>query len=307
MITVLLATYNGESYIREQLDSLLEQSYKDFKILVSDDGSKDNTLSVLSEYVKKYPDKISLLGGGSTGSAKNNFMKLLKSCDSEYVMFCDQDDYWKKDKIEKTYEKMLETERKFGNIPILIHTNLSVADRDLKVISNSFFDFQRISPDFNSLNNVLVQNNVTGCTAMINHPLLYEVKKHTPKEFTMHDWWLNLVATVTGKVDYITESTMLYRQHGDNQVGAKKATGVQFVANKIKNRNKTAQNYKDSFSQAESLLCCYGDVMTDAQKQTVTAFISLRAGSRLSKIKTIRKYGFKKNTLLRTVGQYFSI
>ncbi|MCQ2478667.1 MAG: glycosyltransferase family 2 protein [Clostridia bacterium] len=307
MITVLLATYNGEKYISEQLDSLINQTYTDFRIAISDDGSTDKTPEILNEYQKKYPDKIEILGGEKSGSAKNNFMKLLLHCNGGYVMFCDQDDYWQSGKIEKTYKKMLESEKQFKGMPILIHTDICVADSNLNIISNSFFDFQRISPDFNKLNNVLVQNNVTGCTVMINEALLLELKKNPPKEFAMHDWWLNLVATLKGKVGYITEPTMLYRQHGDNEVGAKKATGIEFIVNKYKSRNKTRQNYLDAFSQAKSLLDIYGETMTEDQKSTVKAFISLESGSKLKKVKTIRKYDFRKNTLLRTIGQYISI
>ena len=305
MITVLLASYNGERYIEQQLDSLLEQTYGDFKILISDDGSKDGTLGIIKDYIKRYPNKICLLEGEPTGSAKKNFMKLLNACNSEYMMFCDQDDYWNKEKIEITYKKMQELEAKRSGLPLLVHTDLFVADAGLNIISESFFEYQKISPDRNKLENVLVQNNVTGCTVMINKRLADMLKAKTPQKYIMHDWWINIIATAFGTVDYINQPTMYYRQHSDNEVGAKNATGMDFLVSKIKNIGKVKKNYYDSFSQAKSFAELYKNELSAEQLEIVNAFASLADKNMISKINTINKYGFKKNTFLRVAGQYF--
>ena len=122
-IAILLATYNGEKYIQEQLDSLLDQSYQDFKIYIHDDDSKDMTVDILMKYKKMFPKKIKILEGKSTGSPKNNFLYLLGNVDAEYYMFCDQDDFWKKDKVQKTYDKMIENEEKNKSKPILVFSD----------------------------------------------------------------------------------------------------------------------------------------------------------------------------------------
>lgn len=306
MITVLLAAYNGEKFLSAQLDSLIGQSYSDFKILIKDDGSSDGTAVLIKNYAECYPGKISILEGERAGGACANFFELIKAADDDYIMFCDQDDFWLPQKIEKTLAKMQETERLYPEKPILIHSDLKVVNGRLDVISESFFDFQRISPERDALNNLLVQNNVTGCTVMINRRLS-ELAKNVPTDCAMHDWWLSLLASLFGKTAYIKEPLMLYRQHGENEVGAKKASGIGFVLQKLKNFKQTAGNYSAAISQAESLLLLYGEKMTEAQKETVKAFISLSSGSKLSKIKTIRKYDFRKNTLIRTIGQYFLI
>ena len=198
MITVLLAAYNGEKYLSEQLDSLLGQSFNDFKILIRDDASTDNTVKIAEEYCEKYPDKIALIKGEGTGSACRNFFELIKAVDDDYVMFCDQDDVWLPEKIAKTFKKMRETESENAALPVLIHSNLKVVDRNLNVISDSFFEFQAISPERDSLNNLLMQNNVTGCTVMINRKML-ELAKEAPDNCVMHDWWLALLACIFGK------------------------------------------------------------------------------------------------------------
>lgn len=306
MITVLLATYNGEKYLIEQLDSLLKQSFSDFKILIRDDGSTDSTVEIIEEYCKKYPEKITAIKGEGTGSACRNFFKLVEAADDDYVMFCDQDDVWLPEKIEKTYLKMKELESDAEGLPLLVHSDLFVVDEKLNVLSESFFKFQAISPERDKLNNLLVQNNVTGCTVMINREML-KLAKETPETCIMHDWWLGILAAAFGKSAYITEPLMLYRQHGSNQVGAKKATGIEFVINKFKTRKTVKRNYQNLYSQAESLLTMYGERLNDEQRETVEAVVSLRTASKLSKIKIIRKHDFRKNTFLRTVGQYFSI
>ncbi len=305
LVTVLLAVYNGEKYLAAQLDSILGGSFKNFNILIRDDGSTDNSLKIAEDYANRY-SQITVLQGEPTGSACRNFFELIKAADDDYVMFCDQDDYWLPDKIQKTFEKMLVTENGDKQTPVLIHTDLSVADAELNIIAPSFFKFQAISPERSALNNLLVQNNVTGCTAMINRSLL-NLAKNAPDSCAMHDWWLALLAAAFGKTAYLDEPTMLYRQHGDNQVGAKKATGMDFIVRKIKTRKQTEANYRAAFAQANELLRLYGDKLTPKQRETVTAYAALAHGSKLKKIKTIRKYDFRKNTLVRTVGQYFSI
>ena len=113
-IYILLATYNGEKYLKEQLDSLFEQTNQHWTLWIHDDNSKDNTISIIKEYQSKYPNKIKFLDDNiSTGGAKENFTYLLENIDDDYehIMFCDQDDVWLEDKIDITLKKMLEIEK----------------------------------------------------------------------------------------------------------------------------------------------------------------------------------------------------
>ena len=149
MIVILLSTYNGEKYIKQQLDSLFSQTYKDFEIIVRDDKSMDNTLEILKSFDIKLVDSTQNLG------AKKSFASLLEyaiqNSDAEYFMFCDQDDIWEKDKIEKTLKKMEEMGSEFGNVPLLVHTDLKVVDEKLNILSASMWKYQNINPSSNSL------------------------------------------------------------------------------------------------------------------------------------------------------------
>ncbi len=303
MITVLLAVYNGEKYLKEQIESILNQSVKDIKILIRDDGSTDNSAEIISFYCDKYPNKISSIVGLPTGSAIGNFSKLLKNCDSDYIMFSDQDDVWLPDKIEKTLAAMQSAEQMSEN-PILVHTDLKVVNQNLDEIAPSFFEFQKLIQKDITLPKLLVQNYVTGCTIMINRALR-EKCGEIPGECIMHDWWLALDAVLFGEIICINEPTMLYRQHDANQVGAKAAYGVSFIKRKLSTLDNVRENYNATYVQAKALLECYGDALNDQQRKTIEKYCEIPKMNKFKKISTIRKHGFKKCTKLRVMGQYF--
>ena len=314
MITILLACFNGKEYLPAQLDSILSQTTKEpFSVLIRDDGSTDDSQQVLAQYADRYPDKITLLEGGTpTGSAKGNFFALLDAvreknlCQpGDYLMFSDQDDVWLPDKVERTLALMRQTEKNPA-VPALVHGNLKVVDKDLAVIHPSFFDFQGISPERCSLTNLLVQNCITGCTMMINQPL-FALADKTPPVCAMHDWWLGLLAACFGKIGYTDQPLMLYRQHGDNSVGAKDIRDLSFYTHKLSQKEQIQKNYREMFAQAEFLCREYEDKLTSQQKEILTAWYTIPKLRRFGKARRIVKYGFTKNTWLRTLGQFFSI
>ena len=224
-IYILLATYNGEEYLKEQIDSLLRQTHIDWILWIHDDNSKDNTVNIIREYMLEYPLKIKFLEDEiSTGGAKENFIYLLNNIDKnyDYIMFCDQDDIWLENKIEFTLSKMKEVESSNPSKPVLIHTDLKVVDANLSTISESFFIYQKIKPEWSKdFDMSLVQNSTTGCTMMINKKAK-EISMPIGINAIMHDWWILLrVLQNNGVVEFIEDSTMLYRQHALNDVGAK--------------------------------------------------------------------------------------
>ena len=299
----MLAVFDGEKYLKEQIDSILNQTVKNIKIIIRDDGSRDSSPQIIDDYCNKYPQIISKLDGSPTGSAKQNFAELLKNCDSDYIMFCDQDDVWLPEKIEKTLEAMKKAEHG-GKTPVLVHTDLKVVDQSLNVISPSFFKFQKLIQDDITLPKLLVQNYVTGCTVMINRAL-QEKCGLIPKECIMHDWWLALVAVLFGKLICINEPTMLYRQHSDNQVGAKASYGIAFVKRKLATLDTVRHNYNATYSQAKALLDSYGNLLNENVKEIIDIYCQMPKMNKFKKIRAMQKFGFKKCTLLRVVGQYF--
>lgn len=303
MITVLLAVYNGEKYLKEQIESILNQSVKDLKVVIRDDGSTDNSGEIIASYCSEFPDKISCITGDATGSAGKNFAELLKNCDSDYIMFCDQDDVWLPNKVKKTFAAMLNAEQN-SETPILVHSDLKVVDENLCEIAPSFFEFQQLKQDNITLPKLLVQNYVTGCTIMINRALK-EKCGEIPSECIMHDWWLALVAVLFGKLVCVNESTMLYRQHSANQVGAKAAYGLSFIKRKLATLDKVRENYNATYIQANLILKQYDNVLSENQREIIKKYCDIPNMCKFEKIRTIGKYGFKKCTRLRVIGQYF--
>ena len=305
MITVLLAVYNGEKYLREQIDSILFQTVKDIKILIRDDGSCDNSLKIIEEYKARFPETIDVLSGEPTKSACGNFAELLKAAEGDYFMFCDQDDVWNPDKIEKTLRAMRSLEKDFAG-PVLVHSDLAVADSTLNIISASFFEYQGLAKSEDRLSRLLVQNCVTGCTVMINRPLL-EKCGDIPNGCAMHDWWLALVACLFGKIGFIDRPLILYRQHGNNQVGAKSAKGIGFIKRKLQDINTVKKNYAATYMQANLLKERYADSMKEEDLEIINAYCSIPTLCKAKRIKTLRRYGFFKSTRLRILGQYIFV
>ena len=163
-----MATYNGEKYLYEQIESILNQSYKNWILLIRDDKSEDSTVSIIEEYEKK-DSRIRLLRDrkGNLGFVKN-FEELLKNSQEEFIMFSDQDDYWEKDKI-KNYIEILQKDEKLSQIPLLIHSNSFICDKELKIVKEKFVD-SSIASEKNG-NSYFFSYVVQGSTVMINRKL----------------------------------------------------------------------------------------------------------------------------------------
>lgn len=234
-VEILLATYNGECYIREQIDSILNQEYSNWIVRVCDDASTDHTYEILSEYRNRFPDKFILeKNQKGFGSAKLNFFHLIRQSSCDYVMCCDQDDVWLPNKISLTLQEMKRNEKE--DMPVLVHTDLKVVDAKLHVLSESFFQHSNLRKSF-EYRDILIQNHVTGCTMMMNRPLVDLLNmQENYEDILMHDWLAVIVAAGLGKVAFVDCPTMLYRQHAVNSVGAKKY-GLALLISKLKNNS----------------------------------------------------------------------
>ncbi len=229
-ISICMATYNGERFLRQQLESIIAQSNQDWQLLIRDDGSNDNTVHIVEDYAARLPSKIRLVtdNEGRLG-ASLNFGKLLEYADTEYIMFSDQDDVWLPNKIELTLNAMKAAEQLYPDKPVLIHTDLQVMDSELNTIANSMWIYQKLFPEAgDDLNRIMAQNVVTGCTVMINTKARV-VSMPVPCEAIMYDWWLALSVCRHGKIVYVSIPSILYRQHSDNQLGAQKARRINII------------------------------------------------------------------------------
>lgn len=205
-VNVLISTYNGEKYLKEQLDSILIQTYQNIDIYVRDDGSKDGTISILKEYEKA--GKIHFLQGKNVGFI-DSFFTLLKDCDeAEYYAFCDQDDVWLEDKIKRAVT-MLE-ENKEESLPILYYSNYDFYD------TNMTFQSHAINKKKPSFLNCLVECINLGMTTVINENARNIAIKNLPSFCEGHDWWLYMICEGMGKVLYDETVTAKHRLHESN-------------------------------------------------------------------------------------------
>ena len=300
-VDILLATYEGERFIKEQLDSLFNQTHKNFHIYVRDDLSKDKTVSIVEDFIEKYPQKITLLKSSARLGVKANFSSLMNVSNAPYVMFCDQDDVWLPNKIEKTLDRMIELEVVHKQKPLLVHTDLAVVDENLKIKNRSFWNYIHVKPsNGHSFNRLLSQNVVTGCTVMVNR-LLVEIARPIPNECFMHDWWLALVASAFGRVAIINESLMLYRQHGKNTLGAKKFGHLGRIKEQIA---KIRKGHLRNMNQALHFYHRYHEMLEKNDKTILKNFIMLSKLSWAKKRWMILKCGFYKEGFLRDFADF---
>lgn len=218
-IVVLLATYNGKNYLRQQLDSLLNQTFDNFRIVVHDDGSTDGTIDILNEYRNNNPEKIELLYGQPCGSAKANFLWMLKKEDADVYFFCDQDDVWHETKIEKSLKALGDLSE-----PACVFSDMWVVDENLNEISDSFIRYIGREPGNTAYTQILIDNPAAGCTMCFNRALRDLTVELLPKldleNIPMHDALVLALASITGEVKAIDEPLVYYRQTGNNIMGA---------------------------------------------------------------------------------------
>lgn len=267
MITILMAVYNGERYLKEQLDSIRMQDYSDWRLIVRDDYSSDKSVQILNDFASSVANEVQVyINKPAYGSAKGNFAKLLNdAAGSEYIMFSDQDDVWKRDKLSISMDKMQELEEKYGkDIPLLVHSDLEVASENMEIISSSMFDYSGIRREA-TLEQLLLQNNVTGCTMLFNQPLCEGIAPFTGSPYViMHDYFAALYAKIFGKTAFINKPLVSYRQHGNNSVGAKASRNPSYLFKRLMDGRKAYKEaVKISVNQACYFLHLYGDTMSE--------------------------------------------
>lgn len=284
-IDILVATYNGEKYLEEQLYSILNQSYTDIKLLIRDDGSKDKTVSIIKKYAQK-DERIKFIEDdlGNLGFLKN-FEKLLEHSEENYIMFSDQDDIWNPDKIEKSYKKIRETEKSSEKeIPLLVHTDSNIMNYGIKTEKKFITEVAENRNFENSFFNFFVQ----GATCIINKKMKDEILPFSEK-FYFHDRSIHLIAEFIGKREYIKESTMFYRQHEKNEIGAKSS-----VIKKI-----LTKNYFDKRDREliQFLYEKYNNSLSKEKKEKIENYLKItdRKISRIKRLWYKHKYKIPMN------------
>lgn len=307
LVHVLLAAFNGELYLRQQLDSIFNQSHQNWKLLISDDGSTDETNTIISSYKKLYPNKIEIVENNSSyGNVRSNFFNLMKHSHADYIMFCDQDDFWEINKIELNLKEMLRLEScNIKSCPILVFTDLKVVDSDLKPISPSFMKFSKLDVKKTSLNQLLIQNVVSGCTMMINENLRsLSLEYSDEKEIIMHDWWIAIVASCFGICGFLNISPIKYRQHNKNVIGAKKIYNIKYIFNKIFVKKDIKLLIIQTTNQAKHFFKTYKSQLSAEKLVLLREYSSLYNYCKIKRIIVMLKHKVFKHDIMRIIGQF---
>lgn len=311
-VAILMATYNGEKYIEEQITSIISQTYENWILFIRDDDSQDGTINVIKKYQELYPGKIVLVDeiNEHAGGAKKNFALLHEWVSSaykfNYFMFCDQDDYWLPGKIEQAITRMKAEEEKCAR-PILIHTDLIVVDDKLDEIDKSYVHYRSINAGVKQLNRLLIQNNVTGCTMFWNKELNSLIGDMNEDRIVMHDWWIALIASTLGDIIFIDTPQIMYRQHGNNVVGATKVLSFRFIKMRLKNLDHVKKTLRDPIMQAILLEEKLSNQLAPKHKKVVKEFCSLNKRNKVSRILCLIKNGFYKQGAIQIIGEIIFI
>jgi len=301
---VLLASYNGQPYLSAQLESIFQQITPGWHVYIRDDLSSDNTVEAISHYFER-GECVWLRDNSGRLKSLGNFSLLMQKAyeaGEKYFFLSDQDDVWVNYKLALQMMHMQEMEHLYPGKPILVHSDLEVVDVSLNIIDASFMRYQGIRHEpSNPLHVLLAQNFVTGCTVMINRSLL-DIALPIPEHVVMHDWWLALCAAVFGHIGYIDEPLVKYRQHGNNEVGAKHlADFLNPVSGKWKQRWKEGRdNLFQSMKQAQALAKRIRECDPDNKYLSlVEAYAALQYDNPMRRVRKIRALGIHAQSTLR--------
>lgn len=276
MVSILLATYQGEKHLPPLLESIFNQTMPHFTLWVRDDGSTDRTLSLLND------PRIKILEGGKRLGAKDNFAALL-AVPGDYFFFADQDDIWHKNKLEVMLKRLKEVD---PATPFLLHSDLELIDEEGHLIHPSFWRYAHLHPERSTtLNRLLPQNVVTGAATAFNATLKAKITTLPPAAL-MHDHWLALAAAAFGRLEPLPLPLVQYRQHPHNTLGAKRL-----------NFRNALKRDDSSLKQAEAFLECYQRELSPEQIVLIKAFLSKNPLQYC-------KHRLFKQGFLRTVGQF---
>ena len=304
---ILLTTYNGSRHLPALLDSLRAQTNPDFTVLIQDDGSEDDTLSVLSALCEK--DSRFSFGReqGKHLGAAGNFLSLVRQAEADYTLLCDQDDVWEEEKVLTLKTALREMEAEYGaDTPLLVHSDCSLIDENGNLTGSSFFRHQGWDPKAVTLPPLLVQNNVTGCTLIMNAPLRKLIASHAKaKDLFMHDWFIALTAASFGKIRFLPLPLTRYRQHGDNVVGASKQPLLMRGLAALGKRREAKRRILLTYTHTKVFSKIYGNLLPPEAQQTVSAYLATQHMRKLPRVLAVRRLSCVMQSPVTRLGQLF--
>lgn len=293
-IAILMSTYNGGKYISEQIESLQKQTCKEWNLYIRDDGSSDSTIKIIEDF-KESDSRITLVRDGKNLKPAKSFFNLMNKVEADYYFFCDQDDYWLKNKLQS----MLHEISKLDNtVPQVVYCNLKCVDQNLKFRKYGFDDLiGKISGDGR-----FIGNDMPGCVMLFNRKTRDLVKEYEPNydNVTMHDWWVALVAQVFGQVHFLDERLIYYRQHVDNTLGAGKSGSVIRKLFQKDLLTKQKRLVRESFKQDMEFRRVFAPILPQETKIMLDNMKRCYDESTIYRLRFINSYGFKQMSAIRT-------
>ncbi|HHR6614445.1 TPA: glycosyltransferase family 2 protein [Streptococcus agalactiae] len=291
-VNILMATYNGEKFLAQQIESIQKQTFKEWNLLIRDDGSSDKTCDIIRNFTAK-DSRIRFINENehhNLGVIKS-FFTLVNYEVADFYFFSDQDDVWLPEKLSVSLEA---AKHKASDVPLLVYTDLKVVNQELNILQDSMIRSQSHHANTTLLPE-LTENTVTGGTMMINHALAE--KWFTPNDILMHDWFLALLAASLGEIIYLDLPTQLYRQHDNNVLGAR-TMDKRFKILREGPKSIFTRYWKlihDSQKQASLIVDKYGDIMTANDLELIKCFIKIDKQPFMTRLRWLWKYGYSKN------------
>lgn len=280
-VDILLASYNGAKYIETQMLSIISQSFKDWKLIIHDDGSNDDTIAIVKKWqqldsrIYLIIDKVTLQNAGK------NFMHLLQYSTADYVMFCDQDDIWFDNKVELMYNEIIKHN---CNKPTVLYSNAYVWMPKKGILGNATLTFPK------RLNSLLFLNSgMQGCVSIFNKNMREMMLKWNA-EVAMHDHILHLLALSVGVVEYMPLSLMLYRNHDANVTGSTRVCVFDWKS--IKKSLNVPVVRREHYDAIKGFITIYADILNKKQLDLINDYLAMPNKSLFSKIVSVITNGF---------------
>ena len=302
---VLLAAFNGSAHLPGLLESLRSQTDRDFYVLMQDDGSTDGTQKILSEAAAQ---DVRFLFGSEQGfhlGAAGNFLSLIRQADADCCLLCDQDDVWEPEKVCVLKQALLDLGEQYGNeTPLLVHSDCSLIDEAGEMIGSSFFRHQGWDPAAVSLQQLLVQNNVTGCALIMNEPLRKLIAAHAKaKDLFMHDWFIALTAASFGRIAFVSRPLTQYRQHGENAIGASAKPLLVRGLTALRNGKDAKRRILLTYTHTKVFRKLYGDGLPEPARNIVEAYLATQHMRKIPRVLAVRRMGCVMQSPVTRLGQ----
>lgn len=302
---VLLTAYNGAAYLPAQLSSLRAQTLP-FTAILRDDGSADDTPALLAAQCQQDARfRLSPTSGMHLGAVGGFFALMQEAADAGAdVALCDQDDIWHPDKLAWLQSALSDAGARFGvDTPILVHSDARIVDADGQPLHASLWHHQGWNPAAQSLPELLVQNNVTGCLLMMNAPLCRLCAAHQPPgDLHMHDWFIALTAAAFGRIVPIPAPLADYRQHGTNTMGASSSGLLRRSLTALRTPDRIRARIALSYRNATQFQRAYGGLLPEAAQRTLVDFARIPHMRKLARMRALHRGGFRMQSTAARAG-----